>query len=95
MSAVTVWRAANYVRMPWKNGGGSTEEISRDGGHGLEGAAPGEGETDPTAGMEGASAPATPGAEPAAAEDDPMKALQEAAKEAKPAAAARTYGPSF
>jgi hypothetical protein len=37
MSAVTVWRAANYVRMPWKNGGGSTEEISRDGGHGLEG----------------------------------------------------------
>jgi environmental stress-induced protein Ves len=37
MSAVTVWRAANYVRMPWKNGGGSTEEISRDGGRGLEG----------------------------------------------------------
>ncbi len=52
---------------------------------GLEGATPGEGETDPTAGMEGASAPAATGAEPAAAEDDPMKALQEAAKEAKPA----------
>ncbi|MGI9216919.1 MAG: TRAP transporter large permease [Hydrogenophaga sp.] len=52
---------------------------------GLEGAAPGEGETDPTAGMEGASVPAVPGAEPAAAEDDPTKALEEAAKEAKPA----------
>jgi len=49
---------------------------------GLEGATPGEGETDPTAGMEGASAPAATGAEPAAAEDDPMKALQEAAKDA-------------
>ena len=50
---------------------------------GMEGEAPAEGETDPTAGMEGAAAPA---AEPAAAaEDDPMKALEEAAKEAKPA----------
>ena len=37
MSAVTVWRAADYVRMPWKNGGGSTEEISRDAGDGLDG----------------------------------------------------------
>ncbi len=27
-----VWRATDYVRMPWKNGGGSTEEISRDAG---------------------------------------------------------------
>ena len=50
---------------------------------GMEGEAPAGGETDPTAGMEGAAAPA---AEPAAAaEDDPMKALEEAAKEAKPA----------
>jgi len=30
-------RAAGYPRMPWKNGGGSTEEISRDGGDSLEG----------------------------------------------------------
>ena len=37
MSAVKVWRAADYVRMPWKNGGGSTEEITRDAGEGLEG----------------------------------------------------------
>ncbi|MDB1108785.1 HutD family protein [Pseudomonas extremaustralis] len=37
MSAVKVWRAADYVRMPWKNGGGSTEEISRDAGTGLDG----------------------------------------------------------
>ncbi|MBF6028230.1 HutD family protein [Pseudomonas sp. P115] len=37
MSAVKVWRAADYVRMPWKNGGGSTEEITRDAGTGLEG----------------------------------------------------------
>jgi len=50
---------------------------------GMEGEAPAGGETDPTAGMEGAAAPA---AEPAAAaEDDPMKALEDAAKEAKPA----------
>jgi hypothetical protein len=37
MSAVTVLRAADYPRMPWKNGGGSTEEITRDAGEGLEG----------------------------------------------------------
>ncbi len=30
-------RAADYPRMPWKNGGGSTEEITRDAGAGLEG----------------------------------------------------------
>lgn len=33
----TLLRAADYPRMPWKNGGGSTEEITRDGGAGLEG----------------------------------------------------------
>ncbi len=32
-----VLRAAGYPRMPWKNGGGSTEEITRDAGAGLEG----------------------------------------------------------
>jgi len=32
-----VLRAKDYPRMPWKNGGGSTEEITRDAGHGLEG----------------------------------------------------------
>ena len=37
MSAVKVWRATDYVRMPWKNGGGSTEEITRDAGSGLDG----------------------------------------------------------
>lgn len=37
MSSVKVWRAAEYVRMPWKNGGGSTEEITRDAGTGLDG----------------------------------------------------------
>jgi hypothetical protein len=37
MSQVTVLRAADYPRMPWKNGGGSTEEITRDAGVGLEG----------------------------------------------------------
>lgn len=37
MSKVKVWRAADYVRMPWKNGGGSTEEITRDAGEGLDG----------------------------------------------------------
>ena len=35
--SLKVWRAADYVRMPWKNGGGSTEEISRDAGDGLDG----------------------------------------------------------
>ncbi|BAQ78286.1 MULTISPECIES: HutD/Ves family protein [unclassified Pseudomonas] len=33
----TLLRAADYPRMPWKNGGGSTEEITRDAGTGLEG----------------------------------------------------------
>jgi environmental stress-induced protein Ves len=37
MSQLTILRAANYPRMPWKNGGGSTEEIARDAGEGLEG----------------------------------------------------------
>ncbi|PWB32098.1 hypothetical protein DCO48_14545 [Pseudomonas sp. SDI] len=37
MSQLTLLRAADYPRMPWKNGGGSTEEITRDGGAGLDG----------------------------------------------------------
>ncbi|MBT2297186.1 HutD/Ves family protein [Pseudomonas fluorescens] len=37
MSDLKVLRAADYPRMPWKNGGGSTEEITRDAGIGLEG----------------------------------------------------------
>lgn len=37
MSRVRVLRALDYPRMPWKNGGGSTEEIARDAGHGLDG----------------------------------------------------------
>lgn len=37
MNELTVLRAAGYPRMPWKNGGGSTEEITRDAGEGLEG----------------------------------------------------------
>jgi len=37
MSQRTVLRAASYPRMPWKNGGGSTEEITRDAGTGLDG----------------------------------------------------------
>ena len=36
-SEVKVLRAEGYPRMPWKNGGGSTEEITRDAGAGLEG----------------------------------------------------------
>ena len=36
MSELSVLRAADYPRMPWKNGGGSTEEITRDAGEGLE-----------------------------------------------------------
>ena len=32
-----VLRAVDYPRMPWKNGGGSTEEITRDAGTGLDG----------------------------------------------------------
>lgn len=37
MSQLNVLRAANYPRMPWKNGGGTTEEITRDAGIGLDG----------------------------------------------------------
>lgn len=37
MSQLQVLRAIDYPRMPWKNGGGSTEEIIRDGGAGLDG----------------------------------------------------------
>ena len=37
MSSLKVLRAEGYPRMPWKNGGGSTEEITRDAGAGLEG----------------------------------------------------------
>ncbi|WP_426116022.1 HutD/Ves family protein [Pseudomonas sp. DSP3-2-2] len=36
MTRLTVLRAADYPRMPWKNGGGSTEEITRDAGVGLD-----------------------------------------------------------
>mgnify|MGYP002041017640 CR=1 FL=1 len=34
MIQLTHLRAADYPRMPWKNGGGSTEEIARDTGDG-------------------------------------------------------------
>ncbi|MGC5700011.1 HutD family protein [Pseudomonas sp. NFXW11] len=37
MTQLSLLRAADYPRMPWKNGGGSTEEITRDAGTGLEG----------------------------------------------------------
>jgi len=37
MSPLRVLRARDYPRMPWKNGGGSTEEITRDAGEGLDG----------------------------------------------------------
>ena len=37
MGHLKVLRAADYPRMPWKNGGGSTEEITRDAGTGLDG----------------------------------------------------------
>ncbi|QVW23697.1 HutD family protein [Pseudomonas hormoni] len=37
MSQIKVLRAIDYPRMPWKNGGGSTEEITRDAGTGLDG----------------------------------------------------------
>lgn len=37
MNVTKVLRAKDYPRMPWKNGGGSTEEITRDAGTGLEG----------------------------------------------------------
>ena len=35
--SLKVLRAEDYPRMPWKNGGGSTEEITRDAGTGLDG----------------------------------------------------------
>lgn len=37
MTRVHLHRAADYPRMPWKNGAGSTLEIARDRGEGLEG----------------------------------------------------------
>lgn len=39
MTQLTVLRAVDYLRMPWKNGAGSTEEVTRDAGEveGLEG----------------------------------------------------------
>ncbi|SEN35334.1 hypothetical protein SAMN04487857_11472 [Pseudomonas sp. ok272] len=37
MRELKVLRAVDYPRMPWKNGGGSTEEITRDAGTGLDG----------------------------------------------------------
>jgi environmental stress-induced protein Ves len=37
MKEMNVLRAKDYPRMPWKNGGGSTEEITRDAGAGLDG----------------------------------------------------------
>jgi hypothetical protein len=37
MSEIKILRAANYPRMPWKNGGGSTLEIVKDAGEGLDG----------------------------------------------------------
>lgn len=37
MSQLQLLRARDYPRMPWKNGGGSTEEITRDAGVGLDG----------------------------------------------------------
>lgn len=39
MKPLKILRAVNYPRMPWKNGGGSTEEITRDdsGGAALDG----------------------------------------------------------
>ncbi|MGH8352202.1 MAG: HutD/Ves family protein [Pseudomonas sp.] len=37
MSRARLLRAADYPRMPWKNGAGSTLEIARDAGDGLEG----------------------------------------------------------
>ncbi|MFJ4345970.1 HutD family protein [Pseudomonas sp. NPDC089401] len=37
MTQLQLLRARSYPRMPWKNGGGYTEEITRDNGEGLEG----------------------------------------------------------
>lgn len=36
MSQTRILRADDYPRMPWKNGGGSTEEIARDAGQDLD-----------------------------------------------------------
>ncbi|WP_087499699.1 HutD family protein [Pseudomonas sp. SID14000] len=36
MSQLQLLRAQDYPRMPWKNGGGFTEEIARDSGEGLD-----------------------------------------------------------
>ncbi len=36
MTQLRILRAAEYPRMPWKNGAGSTLEIARDAGEGLE-----------------------------------------------------------
>lgn len=37
MSQLLLMRTHDYPRMPWKNGGGFTEEITRDSGEGLDG----------------------------------------------------------
>lgn len=37
MTQLQLLRAQDYPRMPWKNGGGFTEEITRDNGEGLDG----------------------------------------------------------
>ncbi|AXM96975.1 HutD/Ves family protein [Pseudomonas plecoglossicida] len=37
MSQLQCLRAKDYPRMPWKNGGGFSEEITRDAGDGLDG----------------------------------------------------------
>lgn len=37
MNQPQLLRAEDYPRMPWKNGGGFTEEITRDSGDGLDG----------------------------------------------------------
>jgi environmental stress-induced protein Ves len=37
VSEIRLLRAADYQLMPWKNGAGSTEEIARDNGAGLDG----------------------------------------------------------
>ncbi|WP_137820523.1 HutD family protein [Pseudomonas sp. 2FG] len=36
MTRINTYRAADYPRMPWKNGAGSTLEIARDGGESLD-----------------------------------------------------------
>lgn len=37
MKRLSLLRATDYLRMPWKNGGGATAEIARDAGSGLDG----------------------------------------------------------